>query len=646
LKISKIIACNFRLFSRIEVELRPDMSLVIGKNNSGKTSLLVLFEHFYSEKNLFAYDDFPIGCRKLISKLEDRPSLSDITIRMMLEIQYSGDDNLRHLSEFITDLDPKSDVAKILFECSIDQERLLRDMPKAGEERERFLRKNIHRYLEREVYAYSTEEDLLEGKRKRLLKKELKLVREIINFQFIHARRDVASSEGGKNVLSKLTTEYFNANNDKSNDFDPINKLMLSMDQSLEKTYKDFFSPFLGAAKKFLGIDDIKVISNLESKEILEDASQVVYGGGPGYLPETFNGLGHMNILYVLLAIEIRKEAFRKNDRQINLLFIEEPEAHTHPQMQYVFAREIKSLLKGIPHLQSVITTHSSHIVSQCDFKDIRYLQNSGGNIKIKNFHQELSKKYGKETESFQFVQQFLTLDTCELFFANKVIFIEGTTETMLLPFFISEFDKLHSHNPDYIPIASQNVTVVEAGANAKAFRHLLDFLEIKALVLTDIDTTFKTTGKNGHAVYQACKVPNSDNLSNETIKYYFSAPSLDHTDFPAWLTEIKEGKGTALTGNVRVAYQLSEKGNHARSFEDAFVHVNRAMIEKHLSSLTGLKNKDEFAKIPDAYDLVEEILAKKSDFAASLLFLALTKDDAAWSMPSYVKDGLEWIAN
>jgi predicted ATP-dependent endonuclease of OLD family len=32
-----------------------------------------------------------------------------------------------------------------------------------------------------------------------------------------------------------------------------------------------------------------------------------------------------------------------ENQADINLLFIEEPEAHTHPQMQYVFIKNIKT---------------------------------------------------------------------------------------------------------------------------------------------------------------------------------------------------------------------------------------------------------------------------------------------------------------
>jgi predicted ATP-dependent endonuclease of OLD family len=42
---------------------------------------------------------------------------------------------------------------------------------------------------------------------------------------------------------------------------------------------------------------------------------------------------------------EFKKKYSKEEPSDINLLFIEEPEAHTHPQMQYVFIENIKSLL-------------------------------------------------------------------------------------------------------------------------------------------------------------------------------------------------------------------------------------------------------------------------------------------------------------
>ena len=78
----------------------------------------------------------------------------------------------------------------------------------------------------------------------------------------------------------------------------------------------------------------------------------------------------------MIFEIEILIQEFKREKERlpadINLLFIEEPEAHTHPQMQYVFIKNIKNLLReGIKRedgecrkLQYIITTHSSHIVA------------------------------------------------------------------------------------------------------------------------------------------------------------------------------------------------------------------------------------------------------------------------------------------
>ena len=40
--LSKITVRNFRLLKNFSIDLEQDLSLVIGKNNSGKTSLLYL----------------------------------------------------------------------------------------------------------------------------------------------------------------------------------------------------------------------------------------------------------------------------------------------------------------------------------------------------------------------------------------------------------------------------------------------------------------------------------------------------------------------------------------------------------------------------------------------------------------------------
>jgi predicted ATP-dependent endonuclease of OLD family len=239
-KITKISAGNFRALQDVTLDLRDSLSLLIGRNNSGKTSLLVLFEKFYEPGSGFNYNDFPLAARKEIIAIDHASDVFSLSINMRLEIEYGEGDNLRHLSEFLLDLDSKTNKVKILFECVINKDFLLRDLEQFDGEKERFFRKNLEKYLQTNVYAYLNDDDLLKDNRGRLVKKDISLIRDLINFQIIHAKRDVASSEGGKKMLSKLTTQYFNKANKDTTDFDPINNLLLKIDESLEQ--KNFLS--------------------------------------------------------------------------------------------------------------------------------------------------------------------------------------------------------------------------------------------------------------------------------------------------------------------------------------------------------------------------------------------------------------------
>ena len=423
--IKKIKIKNFRLLKNSILDMKEDLSLLIGRNNSGKTSFLVLFEKFY-DNIPFNYNDFSISLREEIKNIKDATNINSLAIQMMLTIEYNEKDNLENLSEFILDLDPTCTAINILFEVAINKEKLIKDIKEVDKkDKERFVNKYLHKYLDKNIYIFEKDEDL-DKNRDKLIKKDLSEIKNIINFQIIHAKRNVSSSEEKSEktkILSTMTTKYYNAKN-KDNDFNKINKQMIDMDTELNITYDKDFSPFMKNAKEFLGLNDLKVISDLESNALIRNSSNVVYGSDDEYLPEHLNGLGYMNILYLLLQIEMIKEDFKNEKKDINLFFIEEPEAHTHPQMQYIFAKRIKSLLLDVNHLQTIITTHSAHIVSQCDFEDIRYLLNIDGNIIIKNFYNELEKLYKDEQLHFKFLTQYLTLNASELFFATKIILI------------------------------------------------------------------------------------------------------------------------------------------------------------------------------------------------------------------------------
>ena len=199
--------------------------------------------------------------------------------------------------------------------------------------------------------------------------------------------------------------------------------------------------------KKFGGMsqDDsiIQIVSSLQHKELLQENTTVMYDlkSGGHLLPENYNGLGYMNLISMIFEIKILLHEFQREKEEkpsdINLLFIEEPEVHTHPQMQYVFINNIKDLLENRQQrrdgvtwsLQTILSTHSAHIVSESEFEKIKYFKREKDGIISKNL-KDLKNK--ESDQSYKFLKQYLTLHRAELFFADKAIFIEGVLSHLL----------------------------------------------------------------------------------------------------------------------------------------------------------------------------------------------------------------------
>ncbi|MFS7180564.1 ATP-dependent endonuclease, partial [Serratia proteamaculans] len=73
------------------------------------------------------------------------------------------------------------------------------------------------------------------------------------------------------------------------------------------------------------------------------------------------------------------------------------------------------------------------------------------------------------------------------MFFADKAVLIEGTSERLLLPAMIRKTDAAAPGEPQ---LGSQYLTVMEVGgAYAHRFFDLLSFLELRTLIITDIDS-------------------------------------------------------------------------------------------------------------------------------------------------------------
>src|SRR5690606_32525848 len=192
-----------------------------------------------------------------------------------------------------------------------------------------------------------------------------------------------------------------------------------------------------------------------------------------------------------------------------------------------------------------------------------------------------------------------------------------------------------------FLPLLSQNISTIEVGAYSQIFEKFIDFLGIRSLILTDIDA-IKVTGQNakGQDEWGACPVNEGTKTSNSAINHFLSAVTWNN------LKALPVGDRTIVIGSstICICYQQEENTYHARSFEDAFIHLNRAFVKENKDTFQGIKNASDFdddAKSP--YDLADKCVKKKTHFALDILYHSDEKF-SNWNIPAYIKNGLLWL--
>ena len=75
--IDKITVHNFRLLQNSTLDFHDPLCLLLGRNNSGKTSFLVVVEKFL-KGGTFDINDFSLGIRKELLSIEKEKSFFNI----------------------------------------------------------------------------------------------------------------------------------------------------------------------------------------------------------------------------------------------------------------------------------------------------------------------------------------------------------------------------------------------------------------------------------------------------------------------------------------------------------------------------------------------------------------------------------------
>lgn len=188
------------------------------------------------------------------------------------------------------------------------------------------------------------------------------------------------------------------------------------------------------------------------------------------------NGLGFNNLIYMAVVLS---ELAKNPDSCFRGLIVEEPEAHLHPQLQAVLLQYLQSIqaVDGEKPVQLFVTSHSPNFASIADLNNLVCLVDTGSTVET-FLPRSIAFKKGKREK----LERYLDVTRAELFFARRVIFVEGAAELMMVDALAKRLGcNLRQHGVSLISVE---------GLNFDSFLPLFGdkALKIPVAVLTDAD--------------------------------------------------------------------------------------------------------------------------------------------------------------
>ncbi len=145
-------------------------------------------------------------------------------------------------------------------------------------------------------------------------------------------------------------------------------------------------------------------------------------------LPFSLNGLGYNNLIFAAVTLGTLRESKQFSFRSI---LVEEPEAHLHPQLQVLLLNHLADV--ACDHegreVQVIASSHSPILASQAPIDSIVSVHEVDGKVNVVSVCSiEMDDKTKKK------LQRYLDATRGELFFARRILMVEGMAEALLVP--------------------------------------------------------------------------------------------------------------------------------------------------------------------------------------------------------------------
>lgn len=409
-------------------------------------------------------------------------------------------------------------------------------------------------------------------------------------------------------------------------------------------------------------------------------------------------GLGYQNLAYIsaiFALFELKKELIlNDSDEKVkivyNLLLIEEPESHLDVQNQKYLHTQIENKTQKLMELnghstddpsgeekeffaftQVIQTSHSTHLASKSDLKNLVVLQKGAHQAKAINIDSVLQLNNQTYGHNRRILRQYLDATRSSLLFARKVILVEGLSEKYALGTIVNSYLKKQKPNSN-IDIDSEGIEIVEVGGkvfdpfNALFRNDIAKGLNNKCLNLRDGDSHLDTQKVTNYEEKYTLLNPATDgSVDSELLKVKKNIYTFEIDCF------FLPDPTNANTNNVgylkKILFRFMQDGDYFKTdatFADKIAVIDEFATEVQLNNI----DKDKFEKLFS--DLIGHEVSKPSLslYLSSLLKAKLLHDPveiAAWEdasapntkngvtpfndlpefiIPKYIEDGITWL--
>lgn len=579
-----------------EQYISKSSSLIVGKNNSGKSTIIKLLNTLQNSKsgsrNIFKNTDFNL---KMLSdwyqdniynkseeeiKTIDKSEIPKLEFKLVLAID-DGNDLISSFEDILIISGIKTvgthenqDIAEVTIDVRyeiadkvafleelvkiktsyVDDIQQYDELYKKESQYRQFLALFNSNYFVLNFYPIGREEPVKEFSLSSLLK--------VDTIEANTVKNDKTLSQ----AYNKIVSTYI-----KNNDIDKIKGLVGDINYQVKGMVDANIKDILQSAVS--SIESTKNLKmNLHPDVTLEKifANSIIYEykEGNNNVPENQFGMGYTNLMVIIAKIVDYIELYSKKDinGSVNILCIEEPESFMHPQMQELFIKNISKAIatllgkkQQLDTFQILITTHSTHILSSKiqsgnTLNNISYLGQAGVNNIIKNISDD-EIVYGRDIDkkTYEYIKKYLRLEVSDIFFADAVVLVEGVSEETYLRYEIDKHPILKNHHIKVYRID---------GAYAHQFVTLLRLLEIRTIIFTDLDLKRSEDEK---------KVDIKDNGKGDVIPRNISDLKTKYAE-----------ASSSLSTNGTLEFFIKEELKDRKA---KYVEINNKIIEKILNN-------------------------------------------------------------